>query len=152
MFSPSARRSLWIAASVAVGLGVLLWFVCGPLRDGERARQVIGFDTTPPRAEMLTTDAYHARVRTILAENGLLDVEKNPQAEVRFMQTTAARSALLALVIPVLERDAHLTLLLALGQIAAGAQQEDTALLAKGTAALELFLETYLWARVEAPI
>ena len=101
---------------------------------------------------MLTTDAYHARVRTILAENGLLDVEKNPQAEVRFMQTTAARSALLALVIPVLERDAHLTLLLALGQIAAGAQQEDTALLAKGTAALELFLETYLWARVEAPI
>jgi hypothetical protein len=99
---------------------------------------------------MLTSDAYHATVQRILAEHALGDVAQLSAADDdRSQQVVAARAALLLLVIPTEERDAHLALMLALGQIGEGAARHDAMSETKGLAALQTFFEKYPWARVE---
>lgn len=142
---------VWFAVFVLIVLAVL-FFVWGRRGQERNAKQAGAESGASARQATLSADAYHARVRTILAEQGFLHVEKNLDRDVVHRQAEDARAALLSLVIPTEEREAHLALTLALGQIADGAKQQDGALLAKGTAALDLFLQTYLWARVEAPI
>jgi hypothetical protein len=134
--------------------GVLLLCAVGAFAVWQYQTKKMSPDTPTPatRPAMLTSDAYHATVQRILAEHTLGDVAQLSATDDISQQVVAARAALLLLVIPTEERDAHLALMLALGQIGEGAAGHDALSETKGLAALQTFFEKYPWARVEKSI
>ena len=139
------KSAIFFASVLFLGAG------CSPLpmlTPADVSSPAAVSSTAPLLTEEQYSLAVKAAIAAFIAVRDHVPSQFGPaRAEVEKNAVRLAKEAVLAIVVPPSEKDAHLALARALAEIEQGLSANDQALWKKGENALDAFLTTYPWAK-----